>query len=70
MNTLNLLIALRDNIMPWLITCIVLWVVSLVFLIVLDRAKFKYWRRFFILMIVLNTIGVIYFVFEYYNAPF
>ena len=70
MNTLNLLIALRDNIMPWLITCIVLWVVSLVFLIVLDRAKFKYWRRFFILMIVLNTIGVNYFDFEYYNAPF
>ncbi len=70
MSALNLQIALRDNIMPWLITCIVLLVVSLVFLIVLDRVKHKYWRRFFIIMIVLNVIGVIHFVFEYYNAPF
>lgn len=70
MSALNLLIALRDNIMPWLITCIVLLVVSLVFLIALDRIKHKYWRRFFTIMVVLNVIGVIYFVFEYFNAPF
>lgn len=70
MSALNLLIALRDNIMPWLITCGVILIVSLVFLIALDRVKFKYWRRFFIVMIVLSTIGVIHFVFEYFNAPF
>lgn len=70
MDALNLLITLRDNIMPWLITCIVLLVVSLVFLIALDRIKHKYWRRFFTIMVVLNVIGVIYFVFEYFNAPF